>query len=219
MEKEFRCIFNNHNCTIQELEEQINFKYLAHIDFETAGDRNDIRNRGMQKLRNNEISKPCQKLGMKYCPQIVESYIPAVSIRCLSKSVGYGLFAEEKISKGSYIGEYTGIVRKNNRRYFEPLNNYCYEYPVPDNIGRSHVIDATRGNLTRFINHSSHPNLKPMYAFLDGFYHLIFISIDAINPGTQLCYDYGQNYWYLRGQPTDIQCDYSALADKCIAEH
>jgi len=59
-------------------------------------------------------------------------------------------------------------VRENNRRYFEPLNNYCYEYPVPDSIGRSFVIDATQGNLTRFINHSYEPNLKPKYAFLKG---------------------------------------------------
>jgi len=28
------------------------------------------------------------------------------------EAVGYGLFAEEHIEKGSYVGEYTGIVRQ-----------------------------------------------------------------------------------------------------------
>ena len=39
------------------------------------------------------------------------------------------LTAEEEIPPRTYVGEYTGIVRKNNRRYFTPMNNYCYEYP------------------------------------------------------------------------------------------
>ncbi len=118
--------------------------------------------------------------------------------------MGYGLFAEEEIPESFFVGEYTGIVRENNRRYFEPLNNYCYEYPIPDSIGRSFVIDATHGNLTRFINHSFQPNLKAGYAFLDGFYHCIFIAIRSIAKGSQLTYNYGQTYWYIRTPPKDI---------------
>ena len=102
------------------------------------------------------------------------------------------------------MGEYTGIVRENVRIYFAPLNNYCYEYPVPDALGRSFVIDATRGNFTRFINHSRAPNLKPVYAFFDGFYHLIFLSLKEIQKGEQLSYDYGRNYWLLRSDPEEL---------------
>ena len=118
------------------------------------------------------------------------------------------MFVDESVTvftplKGQFLGEYTGIVRKNDRRYVEPLNNYCYEYPVPDSIGRSHVIDATQGNFARFINHSSKPNLKPEYAFFDGFFHLIFITNRAIKLGEPLSYNYGSTYWYLRGLPVD----------------
>ena len=122
-------------------------------------------------------------------------------MRWIDEDVGYGLYAEEAIEAGEYVGEYTGTVRRNDRRYFEPLNNYCYEYPVLDEIGRSFVIDATRGNATRFINHSFDPNLKPIHVFVEGFYHLIFIAIKRIEKGYQLAYDYGVNYWYVRNPP------------------
>ena len=66
------------------------------------------------------------------------------------------------------------------------------------------MIDATSGSLTRFINHSYTPNIKPMYAFFDDKYHLIFISLKPIQKGTQLAYNYGENYWALRGNALDF---------------
>ena len=76
---------------------------------------------------------------------------------------------------------------------------------MPDEDGINYVIDATNGNLTRFINHSYNPNLQPMYAFIEGFYHLIFLTIKPIKNGEQLAYNYGNNYWYLRGKPTNFK--------------
>jgi SET domain-containing protein len=67
------------------------------------------------------------------------------------------------------------------------------------------VIDATKGNLTRFINHSIHPNLKPIHVFYEGFYHLIFLALRRIEKGTQLSYDYGKNYWYIREKPVELE--------------
>ena len=190
--------------TIPELEKRIPFKFLASITFETLEDQADILARGQAKHQNNLVSLESLELGKKFIEKIETAYIPQVSVRWVSDLVGYGLFAEEEIAARSYVGEYTGIVRRNNRRYFEPLNNYCYEYPVEDEIGRSFVIDATQGNLTRFINHSSSPNLKPFHVFYDGYYHLIFIALRLIQKGEQLSYDYGESYWYLRSNPTDF---------------
>jgi hypothetical protein len=141
------------------------------------------------------------ELGKKFIDKINAAYIPQVSVRWISDKVGYGLFAEETIARESYVGEYTGVVRKNDRRYFEPLNNYCYEYPVDDEIGRSFVIDATQGNLTRFINHSKSPNLRPIHVFYEGYYHLIFIALRQIEKGQELSFNYGESYWYLRAPP------------------
>jgi hypothetical protein len=191
-------------CTIEELERLLGFKFLAHSAFETQEAGEDVRARGLEKLNNGSIEKRALELGHRYIQEIEAGYIPSVSIRQVHESVGYGLFAEEEISQGSYVGEYVGIVRKNDRRYTEPLNHYCYEYPVPDSIGRHFVIDATQGNLTRFINHSYTPNLQPIHVFYEGYYHLIFIAMADISKGTQLSYDYGKNYWYIRRPPINL---------------
>lgn len=187
--------------SILELEKRIPFKFLSCISFETLEDQADILARGQAKYQNNLVALESLELGKKFIEKIETAYLPQVSVRWISDLVGYGLFSEEEIAAGSYVGEYTGIVRRNDRRYFEPLNNYCYEYPVDDEIGRSFVIDATQGNLTRFINHSSCPNLRPVHVFYNGYYHLIFIALRLIQKGEQLSYDYGESYWYLRDRP------------------
>ena len=190
--------------TLHELQSHVGFFYLPKISFASSRDEKEVKKKGLFQLKNHKVCNKSQKLGKKYINLIENAYISKVSIRRLSENLGYGLFLEENLDAGSYVGEYTGIVRKNDRRYFEPLNNYCYEYPVLDSIGRSYVIDATQGNLTRFINHSYQPNLQPIYVFHEGFYHVIFITLHPIKKGSQLCFNYGKNYWYLRGNPIDF---------------
>ncbi|MES2345159.1 MAG: SET domain-containing protein-lysine N-methyltransferase [Chlamydiota bacterium] len=190
--------------TIEELEERLSFKFLPRITFETIEMREEVRKRGLEKFENKGVSEESLALGALYIKKIETGYLPKVSIRQMHQDIGHGLFAEEDIVKGDYVGEYTGIVRKNDRRYTEPLNHYCYEYPVPDPIGRSFVIDATSGHLTRFINHSYEPNLQPTHVFYEGYYHLIFIAIANIKKGTQFSYNYGKNYWYIRRSPMNL---------------
>jgi hypothetical protein len=205
MSKAYQCFPDGKAYTIQELEIHLKFKYLPSISFETPEDQRNIKKQGIENWKNNRVSAESQELGNRFIQKIKAEYIPDVSIRWLNESLGHGLFLEENLERGSYVGEYTGIVRKNDlRRYFNPINNYLYEYPVPDEIGKSHVIDASQGNLTRFINHSFHPNLDPVYVFYDGFYHLIFLAIHRIEKGTQLCYNYGKNYWYIRSPPINL---------------
>lgn len=182
----------------------LEFVYLPQIAFESEEGRRDVWARGVAKLERGEVGEEALLLGAKYRKEIEADYAPCVSVRFINEQVGHGAFAEEDLKKGCFIGEYTGIVRENNRRYFAPLNNYCYEYPVPDSIGRSFVIDAKQGNFTRFINHSSKPNLQPAYAFFDGFYHAIFLSLRLIVKGEQFTYDYGANYWYVRDRPEEL---------------
>lgn len=202
MQKTFPLYPDGQLHSIQELEQRLQFCYLPHNAFTTPEEQQEVYAKGMAKYQNREISQEAQELGSRFIQEIETGYIPSVSVRWINEHIGYGLFAEEDLEKGSYAGEYTGVVRKNNRRYIEPLNDYCYEYPVPDEIGRSFVIDATSGNLTRFINHSSTPNLQPLHAFYKGFYHLIFLASSNIIRGSQLSYDYGASYWYIRDQPT-----------------
>jgi hypothetical protein len=165
-----------------ELEKLLSFRFLPAIDFESLSEKEGIRQRGLEK---KDVKAGELVLGKRYRQQIENSWIPPVEVRLISENIGYGLFAAGALEKGSYAGEYAGIVRKNNSRYTEPLNDYCYEYPVADAMGRSYVIDARQGHLTRFINHSEKPNLKPCYAFLDGFYHVIFLTLRPISTGEQ----------------------------------
>ncbi|MBS0653455.1 MAG: SET domain-containing protein-lysine N-methyltransferase [Verrucomicrobia bacterium] len=188
----------------EELETRLDFKYLPQISFETIADQKEVFAKGMAKLQNHEIKAEALELGKLYADKIHAAYSPPVLIRKIDERVGFGLYAQEKIASGSYVGEYTGIVRKNDRRYTKPLNDYCFEYPIPDQIGRSYVIDATDGNLTRFINHSYQPNLKPIHVFLEGYYHVIFVALRDIEKGTQLSYDYGHSYWHVRYAPVAL---------------
>lgn len=199
-----QCIFQGELCAISELEKQLGFSYLSQIDFETVEDRQEIRARGLALLAEQGVEKKSIELGQQFSLSIKNALIPFVSIRWLGDPLGWGLFAEEEIGEGSFVGEYTGIVRQNNRRYFAPINHYCYRYPVLDEIGRDFVIDATQGNVTRFINHSSVPNLQPVHVFDEGFYHLIFLSLRPIQRGEQFCYDYGRNYWSVRDRPISL---------------
>ncbi len=198
--RKFKLFPNEEFLSIPELEKKLCYRHVPLNEFESPAEMEEVRQKGL----SNKAAPIAQKMGKKHHTQILSSYIPEVSIRPVHPSVGYGLFAEELIKQDQYVGEYTGVVRKNDRRYFEPLNNYCYEYPVPDEIGRSYVIDATDGCLTRFINHSSNPNLTPIHAYWEGFYHLIFLSLRAIHPGEQLTFDYGETYWYIREKPVSL---------------
>lgn len=180
---------------------QPEFELLTQIAFNSAKEKRDILSRGLKELRKGNVSAEALEMGEKYRKNIESADAPKISIRFINEQVGHGVFAEENLKADRYIGEYTGIVRENVRIYFVPLNNYCYQYPVLDRTGRHFVIDATKGNFTRFINHSYTPNLKPVYAFIDGFYHLILISLRAIRKGEQLSYEYGPQYWYIRPPP------------------
>lgn len=174
------------------------------IAFNNVTERDEIRTRGLREWEEGRVPEESIALGKKYQKNIELKEAPKVSIRFINERIGHGVFAEELLKTGRYIGEYTGIVRENSPTYFAPLNNYCYEYPVPDRNGKHFVIDATQGNFTRFINHSYQPNLKPLYAFVDGFYHLIFLSLCQIQKGKQLSYDYGTRYWAIRSPPEEL---------------
>ena len=182
----------------------LEFEYLPQIAFRSDAEREDILARGRELLRLGRIPEERLVFGEKYREQIAGDFCPEVSVRFVSERVGHGVFAEKRFEADQYIGEYTGVVREN-QIYFVPMSNYCYEYPVPDRIGRSFVVDATKGKFTRFINHSGNPNLKPVYAFVDGFYHVIFISLRSIEKGEQLSYDYGARYWYIRSTPEELK--------------
>ncbi len=177
------------------LEKRIGFRFVQFLEFISKDVHDVILERAApqpQELALGEHYKEAICLG---------ATVPA-SIRYISSEVGYGLFADADIYPGTFIGEYTGVVRENNDHL--TMSDYLYRYPVPDDIGRDFVIDAGSGNLTRFINHSDTPNCQTGYAFCCGLYHLILTAKDPIRAGQQLSFDYGRKYWRLRGKPAPL---------------
>ncbi len=105
-----------------------------------------------------------------------------------SKVHGQGVFALQRIRKGTRIIEYVGdriSHARANRRYddHDANDNHTFLFAVDRNV----VIDATvDGNDSRFINHSCDPNcesnIENRRVFID--------AIRTIEVGAELNYDY-----------------------------
>ena len=102
---------------------------------------------------------------------------------------GRGVFATEKIRKGTVIIEYKGQRTSwdeaMNRPDSDPDDSaHTFLFELDD--GR--VIDARmRGNAARWINHSCDPNCR---TFEDEEGRIFIEAKRKIRPGEELCYDY-----------------------------
>ncbi|MFZ1987635.1 MAG: SET domain-containing protein-lysine N-methyltransferase [Minisyncoccia bacterium] len=98
---------------------------------------------------------------------------------------GLGLFAKGPIKRGDFVIEYWGRV-VTDEEADKKGGKYLFK------VERGKTIDGTtRKNVARYINHSCKPNCK---AEMDG--TRVFISARrAIQPGEEITYDYGKEYW------------------------
>ncbi len=181
----------------EELSTSLQFQYLSSYYFLDSTLEEHIRLQAQSSYTHHQ-----ERLGIEFSKEIENDYLAPSSVRFAGDIEGYGLFAEENVGEGMMIGRYTGIIRENSHGY--SFSDYLYSYPVLDEIGRNYVIDAKNGNLTRFINHSQTPNLKPVYAYYDGLYHLLFLALRPIEKGEQFSYNYGPGYWNIRQHPKSL---------------
>jgi len=152
----------------------------------------DCLNRGLQiecnpKLCPVELKHPgsCQN------QRISKGKKPRTEVR-VSQQKGCGLFALEKIPKGTYVIEYVGEVvdeRECARRLAEDYVDEKHKYLMCMNGGL--VIDATRkGNVARFINHSCDPNCAVEEWRVRGQPRMGIFAIKDIGPNEELCFNY-----------------------------
>jgi SET domain-containing protein len=112
---------------------------------------------------------------------------------------GLGLFATEPIKKGAFIVEYKG--RKLNTAQAEAMeakdSKYLYE------INSRWTIDgSSRKNVARYANHSCRPNAES-----DRRQHMVFLrATRSINPGDEITYDYGRDYFNYFIKPHGCKC-------------
>ena len=131
--------------------------------------------------------------------------MPAVSsdksYRVGRSRTGLGLFATKPIKKGTKIIRYFGPLLDSRKKKDDAIENkYLFE------LSNRWTIDGSvRKNIARYINHACKPNaesdVKPRK-------RKVFIrAIKNIEPGEEINYDYGTDYFKAYLKPIGCKCD------------
>lgn len=179
----------------EELQKTYQFTYTSKLVFSDPLIEHNL------KLSCSEQKVPEEALvyGNRYHQELLLGTEAYSDLKWINQEVGYGLYAQTDLAQGTFIGEYTGLVCHNNPYY--KMSNYCFNYPIVKSKNTLSIDAEPYGNLTRFINHSFHPNLDILHAFHSDLYHVILVANQLIKKGNHLTYNYGHSYWYLRGTP------------------
>ena len=112
---------------------------------------------------------------------------------------GLGLFATKPIQKGQFLAYYRGpkITAAESEKREARGNRYLYE------INSRWVIDGSpRYNIARYGNHSCRPNAET-----DVRGHKVLVrAIKNIEPGEEITYHYGKNYFDIYLRPIGCKC-------------
>jgi hypothetical protein len=114
---------------------------------------------------------------------------------------GLGLFATQRIKKGTKIIRYFGPLLDSKKKKDDAIENkYLFE------LNNRWTIDGSvRKNVARYINHACKPNaesdVRPRK-------RKVFIrAIKNIEPGDEINYDYGTDYFKAYLKPIGCKCD------------
>lgn len=114
---------------------------------------------------------------------------------------GLGLFATKPIKKGARIIRYFGRLLDSKNKDDDAIENkYLFEL-----TNRWTIDGSLRKNVARYINHSCRPNaesdVRPRK-------RKIYIrAIKNIEPGDEINYDYGTDYFKAYLKPIGCKCD------------
>jgi hypothetical protein len=125
---------------------------------------------------------------------------PKKPYRVARSRTGLGLFATRKIKKGAKIVRYFGPLLDSKKKKDDAIENkYLFE------LNNRWTIDGSvRENVARYINHACKPNaesdVKPRK-------RKVFIrAIKDIEPGDEINYDYGTDYFKAYLKPIGCKC-------------
>ncbi|AWM11214.1 SET domain-containing protein [Bradyrhizobium symbiodeficiens] len=123
------------------------------------------------------------------------------SYRVGRSKTGLGLFATMPIKKGTRIIRYFGpILDSKIPAHDEIENKYLFELN-----GRWTIDGSVRKNLARYINHSCRPNAESDVRPRE---RKVFIrAIRNIEPGDEINYDYGTDYFKAYLKPIGCKCE------------
>jgi hypothetical protein len=130
--------------------------------------------------------------------------MPAISskkpYRVGRSRTGLGLFATKPIKKGAKIVRYFGPLLDSKKKKDDAVENkYLFELN-----GRWTIDGSVRENIARYINHACKPNaesdVRPRK-------RKVFIrAIKNIEPGEEINYDYGTDYFKAYLKPIGCKC-------------
>jgi len=114
---------------------------------------------------------------------------------------GLGLFATQPIKKGTKIVRYFGPLLDSKKKKDDAIENkYLFELN-----GRWTIDGSVRENVARYINHACKPNaesdVKPRKR------KVVIRAIKNIEPGEEINYDYGTDYFKAYLKPIGCKCD------------
>jgi hypothetical protein len=131
--------------------------------------------------------------------------MPAISpnkpYRVGRSRTGLGLFATKPIKKGAKIVRYFGPLLDSKKKKDDAIENkYLFELN-----GRWTIDGSVRANIARYINHACKPNaesdVKPRKR------KVVIRAIKNIEPGEEINYDYGTDYFKAYLKPIGCKCD------------
>jgi hypothetical protein len=114
---------------------------------------------------------------------------------------GLGLFATKPIKKGAKIVRYFGPLLDSRKKKDDAVENkYLFEL-----TNRWTIDGSVRKNIARYINHACKPNaesdVKPRKR------KVVIRAIKNIEPGEEINYDYGTDYFKAYLKPIGCKCD------------
>ena len=120
-------------------------------------------------------------------------------VRIGRSKTGLGLFAKTEIRKRAIIVYYTG--RRISTEYANSAETRDARYMFEIN-SRWTIDGKSRRNLGRYANHSCRPNAES-----DIVRGKIFLrAIKSIQPGDEITYDYGKEYFNMFIKPKGCRC-------------
>ena len=131
--------------------------------------------------------------------------MPAISskkpYRVGRSRTGLGLFATKPIKKGTKIIRYFGPLLDSRKKKDDAIENkYLFE------LNNRWTIDGSvRKNIARYINHACKPNAESDVSPRKR--KVVIRAIKNIEPGEEINYDYGTDYFKAYLKPIGCKCD------------
>jgi hypothetical protein len=131
--------------------------------------------------------------------------MPAISskkpYRVGRSRTGLGLFATKPIKKGAKIVRYFGPLLDSRKKKDDAIENkYLFELN-----GRWTIDGSVRENIARYINHACKPNAESDVSARKR--KVVIRAIKNIEPGEEINYDYGTDYFKAYLKPIGCKCD------------